>query len=380
MSPLLYSQVNSKEKADSFLSFYMAPNKNSISPFDKAFFLSSSGNSYNFMELRGTLGALNTLISKTGDERLINQAIILIDNIINTAQVSKRIPRSKFKYKDDYLGWIATQTNNRNEGVQYQEVPLFESYLFLYITQFLYLLKENNWFEKSLNNRLWWHKALAFIETNEWEKWYERSYRVQHKYYRIFLRGRTHMGAHWAGIAMYLKEITSDWEVREQCIEVQAQYDLLLKRNLKPNPKFTSAYIWNSTYDNIAGTDAMKTKPSTVQDVSHGNHVINYIVSAFQLDDTCWSLGDIHKLCNTLKYVVYDKNTNSFNDKIDGTQNPSRPGWGNFIADGWIKLAAYDTAVAQLFKNFENNKLSRQYGQELQFRATIKSYDSSYSK
>src|SRR5699024_10688593 len=133
----------------------------------------------------------------------------------------------------------------------------------------------------------------------------------------------THMGSHWAGVAMYLKSMTSNPKIKKQCKEVQEEYDLLLKRNLNPNPKYPSAYIWNSTYDNTTGTDATESKPSRIQDVSHGNHVVSYIVAAYEMGDENWNLADIHKLCNTLKYVIYDEKNNRFMDNVDGTSDSS---------------------------------------------------------
>jgi hypothetical protein len=362
--PSLSQELN-RNKIDSFFSFYITANRNRISPLS----LSSSGNSYNFMELTSSLGALNRVISKTADERLINQEILLINNILISAKVSKGIPFNKFKYKDEYRGWIASKTNDKNKGVQYQEVPLFESYAFFSITQFLYLLKENKWSEKSYTNQMWWQSTLSFIEKNEWTKWYVRSYRIYNEYYRIFLSSRTHMGSHWAGVAMYLKNMTSDNEIKKQCEEMQQQYDLLLKRNLKPNPNFPTAYIWNSTYDNVSGTDAVASKSSIVQDVSHGNHVVSYIISAFQMGDTCWHLKDIHMLCRTLTSVIYNKKMNTFANNVDGSGDPSQLEWGNLVANGWMQLSDYDKDVTQIIQRFENSKLPKKYGQKLQFRA-----------
>lgn len=363
-----FCQKLQKVSADSFYSFYTAINKKGVSPSEIALGYSKSGNSYDFMTLRSTLGTLNSIIAETADERLINEEILLINNLINSAQVSQNIPNNKYEFKDGYKGWIALKTNERNKGSQFLEVPLFESYSFFYITQFLYLIRKNKWIEKSSANKVWWKNTLSFIEKNEWKKWYERSYKIHNKYYRVFLRSRTHMGSHWAGIAMYLKEMTSNSDIKGECKKAQEQYDTLLKRNLKLNPTCQSAWVWNSTYDNTMGTDANATESSIIQDVSHGNHVVAYITAAYQLGDMCWRSEDIQSLCNTLKYIIYNKQTNTFADNVDGTKDPSRPGRGNFVEDGWIKLSKYDLEVANIFNLFSQNKFSKRYNPELQFQ------------
>lgn len=331
---------------------------------------SKSGNAYTFMSLRSYLGGLNTLIKNTNSEYYINKQRMIIDNIVSSSQLSKNINNNKSPYNDEYRGWVSMKKN----GTYHQEIPLYESYSFFYITQFLHILKENGWKNQSQDNREWWRQTLSFIEKNEWRKWYERSYKPKGNHYWYFLRGRTHMGSHWAGVAMYLKEMTTDSRVKEQCEKLQKDYDLLLKRNLKPNPKYPSAYIWNSTYDNTEGTGASETKPSIIQDVSHGNHVVSYIVAAYELGDKNWSLEDIHKLSNTFKKVIYDKKNNAFADNVDGSVDPGRPGWGHFVADGWVKLSQYDKEVLEMFKRYADNKMIKKYNRGLQLKASLRTY------
>lgn len=340
-------------------------------------------NSYNFMSLRKELGALNAMIVKTQDSTLINEQILLINNLMDQAKQSDQIKKNRYKYKDNYKGWIVTNSNKRNQSTRYKEVPLFESYSFFYIAQFLYILKQNGWVEKSLKNKSWWNKTLNFIENNEWEKWYSRSIRPKGNHYWYFLRGRTHMGSHWAGIAMYLQKLTRDSRVYRQAKKLQQDYDKLLRRNLKPNPDHPSAYIWHSTYDDVEGTGASEADKAIIQDVSHGNHVVSYIVAAYEMGDGNWTRDDVSKLANTVKKVIYNSETNTFYDDVDGTASRSRPGWGNFVGDGWVKLTKYDKKVYKIFKKFATqehcyngryvpgNYLLRKYNQKLQYLANF---------
>lgn len=353
-----------------FCTFYTGPSKTNHLIDKYIVRKSKSGNAYVFMEMRSYLGGLNNLILKTNNERYINKQRNLIDNIIKSSKKSAAIKNNR-SYNDTFKGWIATKPNKRNQSTLNKEIPLFESYSFFYITQFLYIMKENGWLNQSKDNRVWWEQTLSFIEKNEWTKWYERSYKAFHTYYGTFLRSRTHMGSHWAGVAMYLEKMTTDPAVKEQCKKLKNDYDLLLKRNLKSNPKYPSAYIWNSTYDNTDGTDAPETEPSIVQDVSHGNHVVSYIVAAHELGNKNWSIVDINKLCNTFKKVIYDQKNNTFADKVDGSVDSNRPGWGHFVADGWVKLSRYDNEVLEIFQRSLDNELIKKYNVGLQLKASL---------
>lgn len=331
---------------------------------------SSNGNVYNLMNLRAFLGANNAIISAGLDEEVVDYQKRIIDNLVQSAKVSGSIRDNKSPFKDAYKGW----TSNIKDRSFNEESSLYESYAFFYVTEFLYRLKKGGWVELSSENATWWNKNLAFVEQHIWNKWFERGTKNRkHKMqYHNFLRIRTHMGAHWAGTALYLKEITGNASIRNQCEKILHDYDLLLKRNLKNNPAHPDAYIWNSTYDNVEGTDAVASKPNVIQDVSHGNHVISYVVAAHEMGSKNWNTEDIQRFCNTVKHVMYDEKTNTFSDMVDGTRDPSRPGRGNFVADGWVKLANYDTEVKEIFEKFEADaRMLTKYNQELQFKSNL---------
>lgn len=342
---------------------YILPNSKGISEEQQALEKSTSGNAYNFMNLRKTIDAFNAMITSTGDNYWINQQRRLIDNIVQSAQISSDIV-GNLKFKDEFKGWIS-----RREGFSYQkENPLFESYSFLYITQFLYITRGSKWVVQTNDNQIWWNSILNFIEQNIWTKWYDRSNLTYNNPYRYFLRSRTHMGSHWAGIAMYLNTLTTNSQIRAQTAELIQQYDTLLKRNLRLT---NGGYLWNSTYDNIEGTFAGKSEDSIIQDIEHGNHVVSYIINAYIFGNKNWLPEDIKRLIVTLKERIYNPNNNTFHDNVDGSDNINRPGWGNYISDGWLKLAAYDKETNQIFQKFGTSKLIKKYNQELQFNANM---------
>lgn len=265
--------------------------------------LSLSGNSYNFISLRAFLGANNAILYGEENVGIINYQQSIIDNLMHTAQPSKAITPNDSPYKDGYLGW----TSKRDNGTKNLEVPLYESYPAFYIAQFLHLSLDSDWYKCSRSNQNWWNKALQFLETHMWTKWYERCKPVKGNHYWYFLRGRTHMGSHWAGVAMYLNRLSKNEQIKEQAENLIHQYDTLLKRNLKTKGR---SYVWNATYDDVSGTDASSVDQSIVQDVSHGNHVVSYIIAAYELGNPEWTLDDIHKLAFTLVDNVYDPSSN----------------------------------------------------------------------
>src|SRR5699024_1179666 len=239
---LTYAQDLKKSLTEETIKeLYARANKKGESRWDLTVQRSKSSDAYQLMVLRRDFGTISEMKSRSKDAYWINKGVTLIDNIINTAQISKLIEGNQ-THKDNYKGWISLIKDRE----YHKEVPLYESYSFFYITQFLYTLKKIGWTEKSETNNVWWNNSLKFIEENIWNKWLERSYKLKGKNYWYFLRQSTHMGSHWAGIAMYLGAITSNSEIKKQTAEVQQQYDLLLKRNMKT---VNNAYVWNSTYD-----------------------------------------------------------------------------------------------------------------------------------
>lgn len=358
------SQSKSNTDKDKTLySLYTQPDKAGITEEERAMDRSNSGDAYKFMDLRSFTGGLNAMILNNEDEYWINQQIKIIDNLIQTARTSSDIPGNQ-TFRDAYRGWVSL----RKEQEYMNEVPLYESYSFFYIAQFLFLISNNGWKDKLDSNKLWWHNTLAFVEKNIWTKWYERSFSTFKNHYRYFLRSRIHMGSHWAGLAMYLNALTSNTQIKSQTALLVQQYDTLLKRNLKSN---IDGFVWNATYDNVEGTFAVSSPENILQDVSHGNHVVSYVIAAYEFGNKSWMLADIKRFCYTLKAFMYDSQNNLFHDNVDGSSSEKRPGWGNFIADGWVKLAGYDEAVKVIFQRFEGTKMMKKYNREFQFKANL---------
>lgn len=338
--------------------------KESTKKYSRAIVLSKSDNAYHFMELRSFLNANNALIKKKYDKNVIEYQLLLIENIISTAVVSKNIKNNKSSYQDSYKSWITLSDTK----MKFKEGVLYEGYSFFYIAQFLYYTKRNGWSNETLINKKRWNEILTFVEENVWTKWYERSLKVYNKRYSYFLWTRTHMGSHWAGIAMYIGALSKDNKIKEQCQALVEQFDILLKRNFKTH---CQGYIWNRTYDNISGTDANTNKVDLVQDVSHGNHVISYIIAAYEFNNKNWTLVDVKKLAFTFSNFIYDKDLRKFNDNVDGSNDNSSISHGDFVGDGWVKLAKYDKDVKNLMIKLTQTNSINKYNQEIQFKANL---------
>lgn len=331
---------------------------------------SISGDSFDFMSISNILDALQCMYLSTGEDTYRNDLIKIINNILSTAQVSKAIPGNIYAYKDNFLSWTSKNRLNSYNN----EAPLYEGYIFRFITQFIYNLRELGWTNLSAENLNWYNHVLQFIEKNIWEKWISRSNQVNKKPYTIFLRTRTHTSSHWAYIGFFLKEITADPLIRTQCIEMYNMYDLLLKRNLKSNPAIPKAYVWNCSWDDVSETQANVVNDVVLQDVSHGNHVLSYLTISKKMGNPNWSDNEMDSLCNTLKLVVYDKKNISFADMVDGSSSSSRPGWGNNQSEGWIKLSWYDKEVWNIYIDFafrEKFGIMRQQDMEIPYYANL---------
>src|SRR5690606_1928192 len=100
-------------------------------------------------------------------------------------------------------------------------------------------------------------------------------------------------------------------------------YNNQLRRNLRTT--HDSAYIWNMTWD-YPWPYRIECNPpapeAIIQDVSHGNHVITYIVESYELGIGGWSGIDIKRFVNTVKYLIYDPRNNRFNGDLNGNFVP----------------------------------------------------------
>jgi len=329
--------------------------------------LSQKDDCFTFMDLSYIVDALLTMNISTKNDEYLHDAMLLINNVIGSAKVTKNITGDISPLKDNYLGWISRTPNYAYND----ESILYEGHIFKYVAQTLYEVKKSGWVTASSAHQDWYNNTLAFLEKNLWQKWIDRSMRIYSKPYTRFMGKRAHMASHWAYIALILEKISANATIRTQAREVINMYNVLLRRNLRPNVKYADAYQWNSTWDDVTGTQGEKDVVVEMQDVSHGNHVLDYIAASRTLGNTDWTDLEIKKFCNTVIYVLYNSSNMTFHDNVNGTDLGT--GRGNFQSDGWLKLSRFSMPVDNLYKEFciRNKAMIRKMDMELQFYSNV---------
>lgn len=294
------------------------------------------------------LDALQAMFQATDSTIYLDDAMVLINNVIRRARISNQIPGNSFTLKDRYESWIAEIPSE--EGYETED-PLSESYFFQYVTKLLRDISENPKVFNKKKYRSFYYQTLNFIETNVWDKWESRGIRFGYKYVYM-LRSRTHMASHWAYIAADLSVLTTALSRKLDYLNVVNLYNTNLENNFVKYDRYIS---WNSTWnENFTSTDDTL---KAVQDVAHGNQVVAYVVEAYELD--LWKDSEvIVRLVKTLKDKLWYSKNCTFKDNIDGSMFDSRysKNWssGSFQAAGFVKLVRFDKTLFPIYEKFIN--------------------------
>lgn len=315
--------------------------------------IKGGGSSYRLMEFSRGLGSLLTMFEVTNDKKYILEALSLSERLISKSKFGKDIINNPNNYKDSYKGWENQNENylkHPNGGKHLEEVPLFESYLFRYLAKMAFMIEKDTGLNDDDSVAERGRVISKFVEENGWEKWFKRGEAVSPGCYPYLFRSRTHMASHWAIVALYMRELTSDSNKQKQYDDFLFLYNKQLKANMKINEQ--DAYVWNMTWDQSwpYGTNCNpSSKTSIVQDLDHGNHVVTYIIESYELGKGPWSADDINHLVNTVKFVLYDSEHNRFYGNLDGKVIPKMSDGIN-CSDGFLKLARFDSELIELFE------------------------------
>ncbi|WP_233595213.1 MULTISPECIES: hypothetical protein [Corallococcus] len=281
---------------------------------------SNSRNSWNFYNLAYGLDANTAMFRATGKKAYLDRALLYVNNLVASAARSSALPHSQ--YKDGYWGWASTVSAPAG-----QEVPLYESYCWRYVTRLLRVIRETPELYAADVYRSQYERLLTFSEKNIFEKWFVRGANDN------LYRNRTHMAAHWAFIAMDLSRMTTDPERKARYLEVfdninqgLPNFPSSLRGQMEPNPDHPTAYFWNDRW-------GLNSQPG--QDVAHANGVVAFIVEAYEADMT-WTANDVRRLTVTLNTVIWPA-PQAYAEYVDGTGEGD--GWFN---DGLMKLGRYD--------------------------------------
>lgn len=314
--------------------------------------INGGASSYRLMEFSRGIGALLAMFEATDSIMYMEEILDLSENLLSKARPGKLIENNPAHYKDDYLGWAnINRTDHPNLGRHLEEYPLYESYLFRYLAKAVYLIKNSKTAQKNSSLLARSQKILDFIETNGWEKWKVRGDKVSPNCYKFLFRGRTHMASHWAMVALYLRELTTSGSKKEEYTKFLNLYNQQLRLNFRVTPE--NAYVWNMTWDTNwpTGTNCnAPDKEPIIQDASHGNHVVTYIIESFEMGSGFWAERDIQRLCNTAKFLLFD----SSNQRFYGDLNQkfiSNMSNGIRLSDGFVKLSRYDEKLFDIINN-----------------------------
>ncbi|CAM3054584.1 hypothetical protein G4177_33300 [Corallococcus sp. ZKHCc1 1396] len=281
---------------------------------------SRSRDSWDFYNLAYGIDANTAMYRATGKKQYLDRALLYVNNLVSTATRSSALQQSQFK--DGYLGWASALS--RPQG---QEVPLYESYCWRYVTRLLRVIRETPDLYTADVYRTQYERLLTFSEKNVFEKWFQRSAND------FLYRNRTHMAAHWAFIAMDLSRMTADPVRKARYLEVfdninqgLPNFASSLRAQLSHNPDHPTAYFWSDKWD-------QHDQPG--QDVAHANGVLAFVVEAHEAGMT-WTDSDIRRFIATLDTVIWPA-AQTYAEFVDGSGEGD--GWFN---DGLMKLGRYD--------------------------------------
>jgi hypothetical protein len=300
---------------------------------------SRSHDSWDFYNLAYGIDANTAMFRATGRKQYMDRALLYANGLMASATRSAWLPNSKFK--DGYLGWASERSEPAG-----QEVPLYESYCWRYVTRMLRALRDSPELYDNGIYRSQYDRLLAFSEKNIFEKWYVRGAND------FIYRNRTHMAAHWAFIAMDLARMTTDPENRARYVEVfnninqgMPNFAASLRGQMKANPDHPTAYFWDAVWGSTA-------QPG--QDVAHANGVIAFIVEAHEAGQV-WTDTDIRRFVVTMNTVIWPSQR-AYAAYVDGSGVGD--GWFN---DGMMKLGRYDVELQRRLENHMAGQNSQFY-------------------
>jgi hypothetical protein len=290
------------------------------------------------------LDAILAMYETTDSLNYIDDAITLTNNSINQAQITNQITGNRSILRDKYKGWIENGIDSTS-GIYHREVVLDEIYFYQYVCRLLKDIHNNKKLIRLQRYKKFYTQTLDFIETNIWDKWKGRGERDDKNPYSFLMLSRTHMASHWAYIAVELYFLTKEKTHKEAYLNFVNFYDNALEKNFR---KYENYISWDQTWD------YSQPHENIIQDVSHANLVVSYIVEAYDLG--LWhDFNAIQRIINTLKNKLWDSQKCIFKDNMDGTMiavdDPHRQ-IGSFQSDGFVKLSRYDKSLFSLYEKF----------------------------
>jgi len=280
----------------------------------------------------------------TGEKKYLNYNLQVVRNLKASSVETVEHGQEIMKWF-----WPVNRKNGIQEKLAGKEVMLYEGYLLRYVAKFMSILDKN----KHIMSKKERDVVFNFVKIN-FDKLYNRSI-VKYNDYSLFFRTRTHIASHWATIALFLND-NSRIKKDKKYIKIIKLFDEQLRVNLKIKKiKLNEYFQWNSNWEN-SFTSLQKTKETPrIQDVSHGNQVVDYILESHKVGSEEWTIEDVNRLINTVKLKIFDEENITFYDKIDGSNFDSEnrlknTGWKQ--SAGWMKLSLYDNELLNIYRKW----------------------------
>jgi len=336
---------------------------------------SKGGNAQNFLLLGYYLNSNDIMFKSTGNISYLKNNEEVINAIKKSGlQVDENVSKKEYKWQ------AKIKSGQSNYSMNNQEFMLYEGYILRYIAEYYFLLKKNQ-------NKLNLVADVDFLRTNFF-KWYDFSlsnYDDDSSLQSL----RTHMGSHWATLAMYLYLLDNNEKNKTIYKSVYTRFSNSLAKNLKlVDMQNEKGYVWNSTWDTpftnyLVDKRKLRKERSEIQDVSHGNHIVQFIIDSYELGLNSWTLKDIQYFSNTLKLKIWNASSLTFSDNVDGSPLIGKykgSGWKQ--SDGWMKLMMYDQDLYPIYKRFylKNARIIDGSSLNLQFYSNFVEFETKYRK
>ncbi len=325
------SQTLVKKKYDQILNGTGVPSLAQILKFTQ------SNNSYNFMAIGYFFDANNLMYEKTKDKRYLEANWQVYDSLFGSTQTKSNYYKSKWSIK----------VNKSHSSAKFNGMGslVYEGYFFRYLANFYDIIKSEN---------LYTNKSDLIKESLEFtfERWSAPSIKRYGDQTNMYHQ-RLHIGSHWATVAMILHKYTKSGKY----LSFYNDFNVQLKKAMKLiKVNNVECYQWDSTYPEkfTNGLKQNKKYVAAAQDVSHGNHVIQFILDSYKQGYGNWNKTNLIYLGNTVRNILWIDNTKSFSALLNGKGSNDKDlrGAGIKLSDGWMKLMSVDSSVKNMFFSY----------------------------
>lgn len=320
-----------KQKYDQILNGRGVPSLYQILKF------SESNNSYNFMAIGYFFDANNIMFKKTKDKKYLEANWRVYDSLFGNTHDKSNYYQSKWSIK--------VRSSHSSAKFNGMGSLVYEGYFFRYLANFYDILKSHKLYEERSDLV---RESLAYT----FERWSAPSIRRYGDQTNMYHQ-RLHIGSHWATVAMILHKYSKE----SKYLSFYNDFNAQLKKAMKiVKINNVNCYQWDSTYPErfTSGLKQNKKYAVAAQDVSHGNHVVQFIIDSYSQHYGNWNKTNLTYLGNTAKNILWKQDTKSFSTLLNGkgSNDKDLKGAGLKLSDGWMKLMSVDNSLKEMFSEY----------------------------